>query len=468
VIGRRRGGMNRISLAHVGLAFLWILARKFLAQRPWPRVASASIGAFLTLVTTSLVVVSLFIPPYAVGKTSGKVIDIYTNGPIAGAIVTLDGEVAQTDENGVFHLDADGESLAARAAGYVRANKISTESEEIRLVPFTPKALYLSFYGIGHTGLRGSALRLIQKTELNSLVIDVKGDRGMITYRSSIPLASKVGAQNLIIVKDMNSLMSELRENGVYTIARIVVFKDNPLALKRPDLAVKTKKGEIWRDREKLAWADPFKREVWNYNIDIAIEAAQHGFDEIQFDYVRFPDASAPRFSMPNTAKNRVEAISGFLMEAKRRLSPYNVFLAADIFGYVGWNLNDTQIGQKLEAMAPHLDYISPMLYPSTFQFGIPGFKNPIENPYEVVYHTLKRAQERLDFPGLRFRPWLQAFRDYAYDRRHFGGREIRVQIEAAEESGSNGWMLWNPRNAYDDDGLEKVHWGRLLYPSDT
>lgn len=155
-------------------------------------------------------------------------------------------------------------------------------------------------------------------------------------------------------------------------------------------------------------------------------------------------------------------------MEAKKKLIPYNVFLAADIFGYVGWNLNDTQIGQKFEALAPHLDYISPMLYPSGFQFGIPGCRNPVENPYGIVYRTLKRAQERTDFPPIRFRPWLQAFKDYAFDRRNFAGKEIKVQINAAEEFGSNGWMLWNPRNSYDGDGLRKIHWGKLLSHSDS
>jgi hypothetical protein len=172
----------------------------------------------------------------------------------------------------------------------------------------------------------------------------------------------------------MNGLIRALKEKRIYTIARIVVFKDDLLALKMSDLAVKTQRGEVWRDRENLAWVDPFKKEAWDYNIQIAIEAAQNGFDEIQFDYVRFPDASELRFSMPNTEENRVKAISGFLMEAKKRLKPYNVFLSADIFGYVCWNLNDTFIGQKLEELIAHLDYLSPMLYPSGFQYnwGLP------------------------------------------------------------------------------------------------
>jgi hypothetical protein len=157
---------------------------------------------------------------------------------------------------------------------------------------------------------------------------------------------------------------------------------------------------------------------------------------------------------MPKTEENRVKAISGFLMEAKKRLKPYNVFLAADIFGYVCWNLNDTLIGQKLEELISHLDYLSPMLYPSGFQYGIPGYRIPVANPYEIVYLSLKRARERSNLSSVRFRPWLQAFRDYAFDKRIFNGTEIRSQINAAETFGSHGWMLWNPCNIYYRHGL--------------
>jgi hypothetical protein len=143
-------------------------------------------------------------------------------------------------------------------------------------------------------------------------------------------------------------------------------------------------------------------------------------------------------------------------MEARKRLLPYNVFLSADIFGYVCWNLNDTSIGQTLESVAPHLDYLSPMLYPSGFQYGIPGYRIPTKHPYEIVYLTLKKARERTGLPPLRFRPWLQAFRDYAFDRRFFKEREIRDQIDGVEQFGSHGWLLWNPQNIYSREGLKR------------
>jgi hypothetical protein len=407
------------------------------------------------------VILLLLIPVYAMAYTAGKVVDFFTKKPVTGALITVNQYGVLTGQNGSFTVNTELNKLAVRAPGYRRDEQIiraslNSISHEIKLIPLTPKGLYLSFFGIGDRGLRGSAINLIQETELNTLVIDVKGDKGMIPYKSSIPLAAEVGAQRITTVREMTDLMRSLKEKGIYTIARIVVFKDNPLAMARPDWAVKTQNGEIWRDRENLSWVDPFHKEVWDYNINIAIEAAKYGFDEIQFDYVRFPDALGLRFSMPNTEENRVKAITGFLMEARRRLIPHNVFLSADIFGYVCWNRNDTDIGQRLEDLAPHLDYICPMLYPSGFQYGIPGYRNPVANSYEIIYLSLKRAQERTGFPSYRFRPWLQAFRDYAFDRRYFNDKEIMGEVKAAEGFGSHGWMLWNPRNNYSSSGLKK------------
>lgn len=394
-------------------------------------------------------------------EARGKVLDSDSGEPIKGALVTVGNDVIRTDENGMFTVQGQAATIGFRAYGYTRTTvpvpaSLGRTSLEIRLKPFMPKALYLTNYGIGDRSLRGNALKLINETELNSLVIDVKGDRGMITYTSDIPLAAEIGAQKLIIVKDIKGLLGTLKEKGIYTIARIVVFKDNVLGAAHPDLAIKTANGQLWRDREGLVWMDASKKEVWDYNIDIAEEAARMGFDEIQFDYVRFPDQKGPVFGVENTETNRVNAVSGFLQEARQRLIPYNVFLSADIFGYVAWNLNDTYIGQRLDSIAASVDYLALMLYPSGFQFGIPGYTNPVAHPYEIISHTLARAQQRSGLPAVRFRPWLQGFRDYAFDKRIFAGPEIRTQIDASESFGAGGWMLWNPRNVYLAQGLNK------------
>jgi hypothetical protein len=403
------------------------------------------------------VLASLFRPLPALAYT-GTVIDGSTRRPVEDAIVTLGDAVVRTDHDGKFQISGQGDAIGLRAYGHQRESisigELKDHSGPIVLTPMTPKALYLSFYGIGSTKLREAALGLIDKTELNAVVIDVKGDRGMIAFKTSLPLAEQAHSNQLTTMRDAKAIIDRLHHDNIYAIARIVVFKDDPLATARPDLAVKRASGAIFRDRERLAWTDPFNTEVWDYNISIAIEAARLGFDEIQFDYVRFPDAPGLKFSKPTDMKSRLAAISGFLAEARRRLTPYNVFLAADIFGYVTWNLDDTHIGQRLEELATIVDYVSPMLYPSCFQFGIPGYRNPVAHPYEIVFLSLQNARER-GIPSIRFRPWLQAFRDYAFDHREFTGTQIRQQISAAEKFGSDGWMLWNPRNQYTAEGLK-------------
>jgi hypothetical protein len=390
---------------------------------------------------------------------SGTVIDGSTHRPLENAFVTLNHVVIKTDSNGRFNIDGPPDAIGFRAYGYSRqfvgASEFSNGPHEITLMPFQPKALYLSFYGIGSSKLREAALDLAEKTEINAVVIDVKGDRGGVAFQSAIPLVGKVGAQKLITIREAKALLDRLHEKRIYAIARIVVFKDDLLAMAHPDLAVKRSNGTIFKDRERLAWTDPSLRAVWDYNIGIAVEAAQLGFDEIQFDYVRFPDSPGLIFSVPNKMSNRLAAISGFLGEARRQLTPYNVFLAADVFGYVMWNLDDTNIGQRLEELSPVVDYISPMLYPSCFQFGIPGYRLPVANPRAIVFLSLQNARERTGIPSIRFRPWLQAFRDYAFDHRQFTGKEIRAQITAAEKFGSDGWMLWNPSNTYTAEGLK-------------
>jgi hypothetical protein len=421
-------------------------------------LCETALAKFFAVGLLLMVTVTGIVKPAPAAAYTGVVIDSSTHQPVDEALVTLNDKVVKTGPNGTFDISGPGDEVGFRAYGYLRQSVAASELTDglrIELVPFRPKALYLSFYGAGSTSLREAALDLTNKTELNAIVIDVKGDRGMIAYRSSVPLAERVGARRITTIRDAKALLDRLHRQHIYAIARIVVFKDDPLATARPDLAVKRSNGALFRDRENLAWTDPFNQEVWNYNIAIAVEAAKLGFDEIQFDYVRFPDARGLKFSMPADMTSRLSAITGFLGDARRKLTPYNVFLASDIFGYVMWNLDDTHIGQRLEELSSVVDYISPMLYPSCFQFGIPGYRLPVAHPYEIVFLSLQNGRERTGIPSIRFRPWLQAFRDYAFDHRQFTGKEIRTQISAAEKFGSDGWMLWNPRNTYTAEGLK-------------
>jgi hypothetical protein len=407
-----------------------------------------------------LFLATIVVPTLRAQTSIGQVTDRITHATIAEAIITIGANVSLTDSQGHFEYPSRADSIMIRAAGY-RASRIAVadlnkKNGMIELVPFTPKALYLTVYGIGSSKLRGGALALARGGEVNALVVDLKGDRGLIPYTSSIPLAQADRARTLTTIRDLPALASQLHEAGIYAIARIVVFKDNPLATARPDLAVKRADGTLFRDREGLAWVDPFQAEVRKYNIDIAVEAARAGFDEIQFDYVRFPDVSQKlRFAQTPTETARVDGIDRFLTEAHERLIPYNVFLGVDIFGYVCWNTNDTGIGQQLEHITRLVDYLSPMVYPSGYKYGIPGCQEPVSHPYEIVHDTLDNAQKRARISPKRFRPWLQAFKDYAFDRRAYGPVEIAEQIRAAKDFGSDGWMLWNPHNRYEGLGLE-------------
>jgi len=390
----------------------------------------------------------------AAAQLSGRVVDAVSGEPVAAAVVTWGNQEVRSGRDGWFSHPQAEDRVRVRAAGYRRFDAPASDGCEIRLQPYAPKAVYLSFWGVGEPVLRDPILELIGRSELNALVIDVKGDRGQIPWHSSVPLAHEIGADRVRTVSQPQQLLARLKAQEIYSIARIVTFKDNLLAEAHPEWAIKNANGELWRDREGLAWVDPFNPEVWAYNAALAEEAARLGFDEIQFDYVRFPDQSGPQFSFEMTEANRVSAISRFLHLARERLRPYNVYLAADIFGYVCWNRDDTSIGQRLEDLAEEVDYLSPMLYPSGFQFGIGEYRNPVANPFEIVYLSLQEGGGRSGIDSRRFRPWLQAFRDYAFDRRSFGPQAVEAQTSAAERFGSSGWMLWNPRNVYRDLGL--------------
>lgn len=275
----------------------------------------------------------------------GQVLDAQTRKPVAGAVVLAGTEIRRSDASGRFDFGATASTgpLQARAPGYARHASPAppVTPAVIALQPLRPKALYLSPYGIASPLLREAALKLIDQTELNALVIDVKGDRGLVPYRSAALEAAGL-AQGRPLVADMPALLASLRGRGLYLIARIVTFKDDPLAALHPEWAVRDGAGHVWRDREGLSWVDPFRREAWERNLALAEEAARLGFDEIQFDYLRFPDAAGLAFAEPDTEARRVAAINGFLDAAARRLAVHNVFLAADVFGYVAWNRDDT------------------------------------------------------------------------------------------------------------------------------
>jgi hypothetical protein len=435
------------------------LARATTVARPYPVPSPGPVSEYLERPVERAPEASRVTWPKMI---TGQILDA-NYSPLEGASVAIGGVEHLTNLEGRFTIEGHPPDapLLVKQPGFAR-RKLEPTRDEIELVmrPLAVKAAYLTYFGIGDKGIRGRVLDLAARTELNAVVIDVKGDRGWIVYRTEVPQALAVGAQGPGTLKDFDALMADLKARGIYTIARIVTFKDNVLANGRPDLAIiDTRTGRPWIDNEKLAWVDPFREEVWRYNVAIAREAASKGFDEIQFDYVRFPTdgkLGAAKYSALNNKETRLPAIAGFLGKARRELGPLGVYVAADVFGYTAFNENDTDIGQRVEELAPHLDYLCPMVYPSGYHVGIPGFRNPVQNPYEVVRESVRLIQHRASQHRVRVRPWLQDFRDYAFDRRIFGPIEIRAQIKGADDAGAVGWMLWNPRNDYTASALRQ------------
>lgn len=400
----------------------------------------------------------------AADPVQAHIVDAKTGKAIPDAVVTIAGKPLPLDGGGNYAIPAGTTAIMARAPGYKAATFAAADAGKnegkLALTPFTVHALYLSEYGIDSKVIRDAALGIIQRGGANALVINIKSDHGMLVYPSQIPLAQKIGSRQLTTIRSLSDLANNGHAQGIYMIARIVTFKDNPLATGRPDLAIHLPSGALFKDREHLSWTDPFKAEVRAYNIAIAVEAAKAGFDEVQFDYVRFPDASTKLvFSGPTDETGRVNAISNFLAQAHTALEPYNVFQSADIFGYVSWNLNDTGIGQQLDRVMKIVDYACPMLYPSGFKAGIPGHPKPMATTadiYNIIKLTLDNSVKRTGVNPRKFRPWLQAFRDYAFGGLVFGPVQVAAQTKAAADAGSDGWLLWNPHNRYGDVGLGK------------
>lgn len=287
-------------------------------------------------------------------------------------------------------------------------------------------------------------LELVNAAGLNSVQLDVKDESGRIGYLSQVEMARGIGSgEDLMPIGDM---LKGLRDKGIYSIARIVVFRDPVLAAKKPEYMVRK------ADGTPLAggvWVDPYSKDVWDYNVGLAMEAYDLGFDEVQFDYIRFPEGkeakSAIYGSKGEDPRQRVDVIADFLSYARSRAG-WERKLSASIFGFMSYAVDDQGIGQRPERMAPFMDYLSPMVYPSHYGPGNYGFSNPNAHPYEVVSASLKEFKSLIESTGCQLRPWLQAF---TWGSPPYGRSEVRAQINATGEGGIDTWLLWDPRVAY-------------------
>jgi hypothetical protein len=336
------------------------------------------------------------------------------------------------------------------------------------------RAIYLSGASAGDSDIMKHIIQLVKTTELNAVVIDIK-ENGVVNYRSDIPEVKENKLYTQYYKPD--SLIKQLHENNIFVIGRIVCFRDPGLASRRVDLAIKTPGGAIWKEGS-IAWTNPYKREVWNYNINIAKEAANKGFDEIQFDYVRFPTASKSEVAYGNNIPSKADAICGFLLAAEKELrDEKGIPVTADTFGIICESeLDGENIGQVLERIGKDIDYICPMVYPSHYANASHGamgngtgqvingvkFTAPDLEPYKVVYNTLIKVRERISkVKGYRakVRPYLQNFTaSYIKNKDYYqvyGAKQVREQIQAVYDAGYDEWILWSGRNTYSENALK-------------
>jgi hypothetical protein len=324
------------------------------------------------------------------------------------------------------------------------------------------RGIYMTGNTVASKARFNKLVGLIDQTELNAVVIDVKSDEGMVLYQSNVKDVEFSGANNKIIIQDMQEVLKTLKEKNIYPIARIVTFKDNKAASKFPNLAVQTGSGTVWRDRHGQAWLNPYNKEAWDYIIGVAEEAAIKGFREVQFDYVRFPtDGNLKLIDYgASKDKSKAQAIAGFLKYAKERLNGMGVAVSADVFGFVTTSQGDMNIGQNLDDLADSVDVLCPMVYPSHYGKGSYGVAEPDFEPYKIVNYSMKVAKQRLDKnedATARLRPWLQDFTaSYLSNYKKYGPAEIRAQIKACRDAGVKEWILWNAGNRYTEGGLNK------------
>lgn len=328
--------------------------------------------------------------------------------------------------------------------------------------PREAKGIFITGAVAGTQNTMPELTKLVEDTSLNAMVIDIKNDSGEVTYDMGLPLAEKIGAQTRY-VSDMPGLIQQLKEKDIYLIARIVAFKDPILAEKEPKYAVKNPDGSVFHDNNDLAWVNPYREEVWDYLIDLSKEAVALGFDEIQYDYIRFSTAQGiadADFGPEAEGKTRQDAITGFLTKAYETLAPMGVFVSADVFGTIICNETDGQlIGQDYVEMAKHCDYICPMVYPSHYVNNAYGIPVPDAAPYDLIYASVADGEQRLDEARAadsrihiaRQRPWLQAFTATWVDGHiPYGGQQLSDQIRGAADAGVDEWLLWNAANNYD------------------
>ncbi|HEX5692528.1 MAG TPA: putative glycoside hydrolase, partial [Roseiflexaceae bacterium] len=416
----------------------------------------------------------------------GTLLDAKTGAPIKNATVIATPNLSSSDvayvridnqADGTFRLEGIPEQgfVQVLAPGYRKATvemKPGNFPTEIKLEPFQSKALYITAaVASGGPDLVNEYLDLIDKTELNTLIVDLKSDLrddlGLVYYDSQVPIVKELGTARDYV--DMRALLAEAKKRNIYMVARIQLFShDNVLADARPEWAIKDREtGKVYADYPgpgiRYAYLDPWNRNVWDYNIQLGVEAAHMGFDEINYDYIRFPDwygdlegfSKKLEFSQPTDPVNNKDAmfdnIAEFAKQTHRAINGAGAYFSVDVFGRVMLGPSLT-ISQDIKRLGPNTDFICPMPYPSLWWPGYLDLDNPTAHPYEVILGTLENGDSLFQGQYAKVRPWLQDHTDPWQGSRvvEYGPPEVRAQIKAVDDYGkSAGWMLYDSANAY-------------------
>lgn len=341
------------------------------------------------------------------------------------------------------------------------------------------KAIYVTSWSASKEDYVEYIIDIAKNTEINGVVIDIKDWSGYVAYDTKVSEVEKYKAES-IRIKDISSLVQKLHEEEIYLIARLTIFQDPILARARPDLAIHSNfklsasafssssshlsSSSLWLDNKGLAWIDPAAKECWDYNIAIAKEVVELGFDEINFDYIRFPsDGNLRDMNFPLwDGKIKKHLVIKEFFEYLRQKMP-EVKLSADLFGLSTISSDDLGVGQVIEDAFEYFDYVCPMVYPSHYAEGFLGYQNPADYPYEVVNSSMENAFKRLSaYQDLQernvgLRPWLQDFNLGATYNADTVKSEIKATYDAAEDN-FKGFMVWNPSNIYTKEAFSPIN----------
>lgn len=321
--------------------------------------------------------------------------------------------------------------------------------------PQSVRAVYMSSWVAATPSIRENLVNLVDDTEINAIMIDIKDATGKISFSVEDKELEKFGSVDRRI-RDIDELLAALHEKGIYVIGRVAVFQDQYYASKHPEIAIRRASGELWSDQKGALWIDPAAQSFWEYISKIGEESYKRGFDEINFDYVRYPsegELSAMVFPVSGDRKKSGTIVS-FWSYIGGKMKDEGIPSSVDIFGMTTTATNDMNIGQVFEDALPNFDAISPMTYPSHYPDDYLGFSNPAAHPYEVMKHAMEAGVSRTRAAGInisKLRPWIQDF-DLGID---YGPDEVRAQITALNELGIYSWMLWDPSNVYTKAALK-------------